>query len=74
VPRAKASRPLNLVVFGTRLAIEQLLTRCGWRLNTAFVARLNLDIRQCGAAMGRRVNTLGQGEAGLRDQLALCQV
>jgi len=62
------------VVFGTRLAIEQLLARCGWTINTAFVERLNLDIRQRVAAIGRRVNTLCQGEAGLRDQLALFQV
>ena len=40
----------------------------------AFVERLNLDIRQRVAAIGRRVNTLCQGEAGLRDQLALFQV
>jgi hypothetical protein len=62
------------VVFGSRLAIEQMLARCGWTINTAFVERLNLDIRQCVAAIGRRVNTLCQGEAGLRDQLALFQV
>ena len=62
------------VVFGTRLAIEQGLARCGWTINTAFVERLNLDIRQRVAAIGRRVNTLCQGEAGLRDQLALFQV
>jgi hypothetical protein len=62
------------VVFGTRLAIEQMLARCGWTINTAFVERLNLDIRQGVAAIGRRVNTLCQGEAGLRDQLALFQV
>ena len=61
------------VVFGTRLAIEQVLARCGWTINTAFVERLNLDIRQCVAAIGRRVNTLCQGEAGLQDQLALFQ-
>jgi hypothetical protein len=62
------------VVFGTRLAIEEVLARCGWTINTAFVERLNLDIRQCVSAVGRRVNTLCQGEAGLRDQLALFQV
>jgi IS1 family transposase len=62
------------VVFGTRLAIEQILAGCGWRINTAFVERLNLDIRQCVAAIGRRVNTLYQGEAGVRDQLALFHV
>jgi IS1 family transposase len=62
------------VVFGTRLAIEQVLARCGWTINTAFVERLNLDIRQRVAAIGRRVNTLCQGETGLRDQVALFQV
>ncbi len=62
------------VVFGTRLAIEQVLARCGWTINTAFVERLNLDLRQRVAAIGRRVNTLCQGEAGLRDQLTLFQV
>ena len=61
------------VVFGTQLALEQVLTACGWRINTAFVERLNLDIRQRVAAVGRRVNTLCQGEDGLLDQLALFQ-
>jgi IS1 family transposase len=62
------------VVFGTRLVIEQVLARCGWTINTAFVERLNLDLRQRVAAIGRRVNTLCQGAAGLRDQLVLFQV
>jgi IS1 family transposase len=61
------------VVFGTQLAIEEVLARCGWTINTAFIERLNLDIRQRVAAIGRRVNTLCQGEAGLRDQLVLFQ-
>ena len=61
------------VVFGTQLAIEQILATCGWTINTAFVERLNLDIRQRVAAIGRRVNTLCQGEAGLRDHLVLFQ-
>src|SRR6516165_1602870 len=56
------------VVFGTRLAIEQVLAACGWTINTAFIERLNLDIRQRVAAMGRRVNTLCQGADGLREQ------
>src|SRR5262249_56049006 len=59
------------VVFGTRLAIEQALARCGWTINTAFVERLNLDIRQRVAAIGRRVNTPCQGGAGLQDHCAL---
>jgi len=62
------------VVFGTQLAMEQVLAACGWTINTAFVERLNLDIRQRVAAIGRRVNTLCQGEAGWRDQLTLFQV
>jgi hypothetical protein len=61
------------VVFGTQLAIEQVLARCGWTINTAFVERLNLDIRQRVAAIGRRVNTLCQGAEGLLDQLVLFQ-
>jgi hypothetical protein len=36
--------------------------------------RLNLDIRQRVAAIGRRVHTLCQGEAGLREQVALFHV
>jgi hypothetical protein len=57
----------------SRLAIEQVLARCGWTINTAFVERLNLDIRQRVAAIGRRVNTLCQGAEGLLDQLVLFQ-
>src|SRR5262245_21398711 len=59
------------VVFGSRLAIEQILARWRWTINTAFVESVNLDIRQRLAAIGRRVNTLCQGEEGLRDQLTL---
>jgi hypothetical protein len=49
------------VVFGTQLAIEQVLAACGWTINTAFVERLNLDLRQRVAAIGRRVNTCPEG-------------
>jgi hypothetical protein len=61
------------VVFGTQLAIEQVLAACGWTINTAFIERLNLDIRQSVAAVGRRVNTLCRGEEGLLDQMVLFQ-
>jgi IS1 family transposase len=61
------------VVFGTQLAIEAVLAKCGWTINTAFVERLNLDLRQCVAAIGRRVNTVCQGEESLLDRLALFQ-
>jgi hypothetical protein len=62
------------VVFGTLEAIEQVLRACGRKINTAFVERLNLDIRQRVAAVGRRVNTLCQGEDGLQHQLTVFQV
>ncbi len=60
-------------VFGTMERVKEVLTACGWQINTAFVERLNLDIRQRVAAVGRRVNTLCQGEDGLRQQLAVFQ-
>ena len=62
------------VVFGTMERVKQVLSACGRQINTAFVERLNLSIRQHIAAVGRRVSTLCKGEAGLRQQLALYHV
>jgi hypothetical protein len=62
------------VVCGTLERVQQVLSACGHKINTAFVERLNLDIRQRGAAGGRRVNTLCQGEDGVRQQLVVSQV
>jgi IS1 family transposase len=62
------------VVFGTMKQVQQVLVACGRKINTAFVERLTLDIRQRVAAVGRRVNTLCQGEDGLRQQLAVYHV
>jgi transposase-like protein/IS1 family transposase len=62
------------VVFGTQLAIEQVLAPCGWQINTSFIERLNLSLRQRVAAMGRRSATPCKSEDGLRQQLALFQV
>src|SRR5262247_144745 len=59
------------VVFGTLEAVNQVLVPLGWQINTSFVERVNLSLRQHVAAIGRRVNTLCKGEAGLRQQLAL---
>jgi hypothetical protein len=53
---------------------QQVLATQGWHINTAFIKRLNLTIRQHVAAVGRRVMTLCKGEAGLRQQLAVYQV
>jgi IS1 family transposase len=59
------------VVFGTMERVQQVLSVYGHKINTAFVERLNLDIRQRVAAVGRRVNTLCQGEDGVRQQLVV---
>jgi len=61
------------VVFGTIEAVNHVLVPLGWYINTAFVERLNLDIRQHVATVGRRVSTLWKGEDELRHQLALFQ-
>src|SRR3989440_30551 len=73
VRRRRLVRVRHRVVFGTLEAVEQVLAACGWQINTAFVERLNLDIRQRVAAVGRRVNTLCKGEDGVRHQLVLFQ-
>jgi IS1 family transposase len=62
------------VVFGSFEAVQQVLAACGWQINTAFVERLNLSLRQRVAAMGRRSATPCKSADGLRQQLALFQV
>jgi hypothetical protein len=64
-------RITHRVVFGTLEAVHKVLTAHGWRINTTFIERVNLTIRQHVAAVGRRVITLCKGEEGLRQQLAL---
>jgi len=59
------------VVFGTLDAVNDVLAPLGGHINTAFVERIHLTIRQHVAAVGRRVSTLCQGEDGLRQQLAV---
>jgi hypothetical protein len=61
------------VVFGTKAAVEQVLAACGWQINTAFVERLNLSLRQRVAALGRRSATPCKSEDGLGQQLVLFQ-
>src|SRR5712691_9680657 len=74
VRRRRLVRVSHRVIFGTLVAIEQVLAAHGWHINTAFVERLNLTIRQHVAAVGRRVSTLCKGENGLRQQLALYHI
>jgi hypothetical protein len=74
VRRRRMVRVSHRVVFGTLEAVQQVLAACGWQINTAFVERLNLSLRQHVAAIGRRVSTLCKGEEGLHQQLALYHV
>ena len=62
------------VVVGTKVAVEQVLAACGWQINTAFVERLNLSLRQRVAAMRRRSVMSCKGADGLGQQLVLFQV
>jgi IS1 family transposase len=71
--RRRLVRVSHRVVFGTLAAVEQVLAAQGWHINTAFIERINLTLRQHVAAVGRRVMTLCKGEEGLHQQLALYQ-
>src|SRR5215468_2887865 len=74
VRRRRLVRVSHRVVFGTLEAVQQVLAACGWQINTAFIERVNLSIRQHVAAVGRRVTTLCKGEVGMRQQLVLYHV
>ena len=74
VRRRRLVHVTHRVVFGTLDRVNAVLAACGWQINTAFVERLNLTIRQHVAAVGRRVSTLCKGEDGVRHQLALYSV
>ena len=71
--RRRLVRLIQRVIFGAKTEINQLLAKHGWHINTAFVERLNLTLRQHVAAIGRRVITLAKTESGLRQQLYLFQ-
>src|SRR2546427_1175932 len=51
VRRRRLIRVRHRVVFGTLEAIQQVLAACGWQINTAFVERLNVSLRQHVAAV-----------------------
>jgi len=74
VRRRRLVRVSHRVVFGTMAAVNHVLSPLGWQINTSFIERVNLSIRQHVAAVGRRVATLCKGEAGLRQQLVLYHV
>jgi hypothetical protein len=64
----------HLVVLGTQMAVEQVLSACGWVINKAFVERLNLSLRQRVAAIRRHSATSCKSEDGLTQPLILFQV
>src|SRR5712664_2626702 len=70
VRRRRLVRVSHRVVFGSLAALEQVLGVHGWHINTAFIERVNLSMRQHVAAVGRRVSTLCKGADGLHQQLA----
>jgi hypothetical protein len=74
VRRRRLLRVRHRVVCGTLEAVNAVLAPLGCQINTAFIERLNLSIRQHVAAIGRRVTTLCKGEDGLQQQLALYHV
>lgn len=63
------------IVYGSLEAVEAVLKDCGVGqvINTAFIERLNLTIRQHVAALARKVIQLAKTETGLGNQLMLSQ-
>ena len=61
------------LVFGSWAVAQQSLAAQGWQVNTAFVERLNLSVRQHVSSLGRRVNTLALSPQGMEQQVALYQ-
>jgi hypothetical protein len=59
------------VVIGTQAAVDQVLAACGWLINTSFVERLNLSLRQRVVAIRRRSASPCKSGDGLSHQLAL---
>ena len=62
------------LVFGSWPLVQQRLAASGWQVNTAFIERLNLSIRQHVPGLGRRVNTLALSPTGLVQQVTLFQL
>jgi hypothetical protein len=72
--RRRVVEVCHRVVLGTQAAVDRVLAPLGWKINTAFVERLNLGLRQRVAPIRRRSATSCKGEAGLSHLLILFQV
>jgi IS1 family transposase len=73
--RGRVVRVTYQVIYGSLDSIQARLTSkgTGQVINTAFIERLNLSIRQHVAALGRKVISFAKTEMGLSHQLALFQ-
>jgi len=71
VRRRRLVRVKQRLIFGSLEEVRARLGRWGWKINTAFVERLNLSIRQHVAALGRRVLARAQSSVGLSRQALL---
>jgi IS1 family transposase len=72
--RRRLVRVSHRVVCGTCEAVQQVLAACGWQINTSFVERLNLTLRQRVVAIRRRSASPCKSGDGLSHQLVLFQV
>ena len=62
------------VVIGTKAAVDRVLAPCGWQINTSFIERLNLSLRQRVVGIRRRSALPCKSGDGLSHQLVLFQV
>lgn len=62
------------VVIGTQAAVDQVLGVWGWQINTSFIERLNLSLRQRVVAIRRRSASPCKNGDSLNHQLVLFQV
>jgi hypothetical protein len=72
--RRRIVEVIHRVVIGTQAQGDAILAPCGWQINTAFVERLNLSLRQRVAAIRRRSASSCKSKIGLTQPLILFQV
>ena len=71
--RRRLVKLIQRVVFGCQETIQQTLEAYAWHINTAFIERLNLTLRQHVSALARRTSHLAKTQLGLERSLALFQ-
>jgi hypothetical protein len=71
--RRRLVKLIQRVVFGCHETIQQTLETYAWQINTAFIERLNLTLRQHVWALAQRTSHLAKTQLGLERSLALFQ-